>query len=74
MTLDLFFVQQDSVRTVLGRIAADLGLAARVTARRTTTMEIFPVHVATVEFDADAAAQAAAKSWFDARGIHWIAR
>ncbi|RLP07185.1 NIL domain-containing protein [Propionibacterium australiense] len=74
MTLDLFFVQKDATRSVLDRLTTDLGLASRVTGSRTTTMEIFPVHVTTVEFDADADAQAAATSWFDAHGIHWIAR
>ncbi len=74
MTLDLFFVQKDSTHAVLDRLTTDLGLASRVTGSRTTTMEIFPVHVTTVEFDADTDAQDAATNWFDAHGIHWVAR
>lgn len=72
MTVDLFFVQSNAAASALAQLGAELGLRTEVIAERTTTMEIFPVHVSTVEFDA-AVAEAATR-WFSNRGIHWFAR
>ena len=70
MTLDLVFVGADSGRATLAQLAAELGITVRTLADRVTTMEIFPVHVVTVQVDADAPGQDAAASWFARRGIH----
>lgn len=72
MTVDLFFVQSNAAASALAQLGVELGYRPRIVAERTTTMEIFPVHVSTVEFDA--ASADAATEWFSSRGIHWFAR
>lgn len=74
MTVDLHFVQQSSVQATLAQLAAELGLQFQFIAQRAITMEIFRVHVFTVQLDADAPVLAAAGNWFTSRGIHWLAR
>ncbi|EPH02394.1 hypothetical protein HMPREF1531_01700 [Propionibacterium sp. oral taxon 192 str. F0372] len=72
MTVDLFFVQSNSAASALDQLRAELGLHTRIVAERTTTMEIFPVHVSTVELEPGAADLVT--NWFTNRGIHWFAR
>lgn len=70
MTLDLAFVGAGNSRATLAQFAAEVGVSFRLIAQRVTQMEIFPVNVVTLEFDADAPADVA--TWFARRGIHRI--
>lgn len=70
MTLDLVFVGADAGRAALAQFSADLGVTVRTLADRVTTMEVFRVHVVTIEVAAGAGQADAAASWFARRGIH----
>lgn len=72
MTLNLLFVGAQSGHATLAQFGSELGVSYQLVAHRTTTMEIFPVDVLTVELDADAPLDAAT-SWFARHGIHQLA-
>lgn len=73
MTLDLVFVGTETGRRTLAQLAAEVGVAARLVAQRAAHMEIFSVHVVTVELAGEPAVLDAAGTWIAARGIHRLA-